>query len=393
MTKVLFVTYDFPYPLNSGGKSRAYNLIKFGQAKNTEVYLLSFVRGRHTTSYNKELEAIGVKKIWTYTRKKTKNPKVLLKTAITSSSIFKNLYYNWSFERKMLRIIADEKIDIVHDESFYTSFFITPRVRKTGVKQIFGTENIEHMLYFDFAKTKPAIFKKLYMVQVERVRREEERAYKDSDHILSVTSEEKQFIEKKTKTPISVIPNGIDAKHFAYKYNKENKKKLLFVGNFAYFPNIDAMDYFYKNIFQNIPDATLTVVGKNQNKLPFLIRDSRVTNIEYVEDLRQAYYDADIFVFPVRFGGGTNFKVLEAASCGTPILAIPDRVKGLGFLEDKQFVSARTPAEFMTGIRRLSEEKGLAEKISKNARTLVEKEYDWREIGDKMNKVWTDLAA
>ena len=95
------------------------------------------------------------------------------------------------------------------------------------------------------------------------------------------------------------------------------------------------MKFFYHEVFLKIPDATLTIVGKHQEKLPFLAHDgSRVKSIEYVEDLAQVYYNADIFVFPVRFGGGTNFKILEAASCGTPIIAIPERVKGLGFRED-----------------------------------------------------------
>jgi glycosyltransferase involved in cell wall biosynthesis len=151
------------------------------------------------------------------------------------------------------------------------------------------------------------------------------------------------------------------------------------------------MDFFYKNVFLNIPDATLTVVGRSQNKLPFLISDSRIRNIEYIEDIASVYYDSDIFVFPVRFGGGTNFKVLEAASCGTPIIAIPNRVKGLGFIADTHYVEASSPVDFMRGIRRLSEERELQRKITKNARTLIEKDYDWKKIGEKLGEIFHSI--
>src|SRR3989344_657345 len=121
--KVLILTYDFPYPTNSGGKSRIYNLIKFS----------------------------------------------------------KSMYFDKKVEDKLLDIIQKENIDTVLFESFYTSFYISEKIRKLGVKQIFGTENIEHILYYDFAKEKNSIIRKPFMTQVGRVRREEERAYEKSD--------------------------------------------------------------------------------------------------------------------------------------------------------------------------------------------------------------------
>lgn len=386
--KVLIITYDFPYPINSGGKARIYNLIKFSQTKNLEIILYSFVRNSFKDSYRKELENIGVSKIFTHKRRKKKNLYVLFKTSLGRNSIFKNLYFSKLAERQLLEIIDEEKIDVILFESFYTSFFISNKIKKKGTVQIFGTENIENMLYFDFAKTKPKILKKIYMNQVEKIRQEEEKAYDNSDHILAVTSEEKDYISKKSKTQIEIIPNGVDTKYFSYHPKKTKGKELLFVGNFSYFPNIDAMDFFYKNVFLNIPDATLTVVGKFQNRLPFLISDMRVKNIEYIKEIRNVYYNSDIFIFPVRFGGGTNFKVLEAAACGTPIVAMPERVEGLDFKSEKNFISATTATEFMAGIRRITDEKGLGEKIAKNARELVEEKYDWQSIGYNLQKLF-----
>lgn len=389
--KILVVTYDFPHPINSGGKNRIYHLMKYAKSKDVEIVLFSFTRPAYQPSNKSEIEKIGVSKIFTHPRGTIKDPKLWAKTLLTRSSIFKSLYYSKEVDKKLLNIIQNEKIDTVLFESFYTSFYLSDRIKKLGVKQIFGTENIEHELYYDFAKTKPFILKKPYMMQVERVRSEEEHAYSSADLVFAVTSEEEEYIKRKTKTKIEIIPNGVDTDYLEFKTKKTAGKNLLFVGNFSYFPNVEAMRFFYTQVFLQIKDATLTVLGKNQDKLLFLTHDPRIKNIDYVEDMRKVYYNADVFVFPVTFGGGTNFKILEAASCGTPIIAIPDRVKGLGFTADKHYVEATTPTEFIDGIQRLFDDKKLRNTISNNARLIMEKEYDWKEIGKKMTTVLGNL--
>lgn len=388
MKRILVITYDFPYPTNSGGKSRIYNLIKFSKSKEIEFYLYSFTRPSFKQSSIKEIEKIGVTKIYTKPRKNVKDIGVLLKTALGTSSIFKHLYYSKEVELEILKIIESEKINTVLFESFYTSFYISEKIKKMGVTQIFGTENIEHMLYYDFAKKKPSVLRKGYLIQVSRLQHEEERAYKMSDHILAITHDERKYISTQTKSPIDIIANGVNTKELAYKPKKTPGKNLLFVGNFSYFPNIDAMKFFYNEVFVKIPEITLTVIGKNQNALSFLETDMRIKNIEFIDDIKEAYYDADIFVFPVRHGGGTNFKVLEAASCGTPILAIPGRVNGLGFVKDKHYISAETGQEFIQGIRTLLSDEKMSDYVAKNARSLIEKEYDWDQIGEKMKNLF-----
>lgn len=390
--KILFVTYDFPWPTNSGGKSRIYNLIKFSKNKNLEFYLYSFIRKSFKKNYEEQLSVIGVKKTYTHLRKSIRDPLVWGRAVIEGSSMFKLLYFDQVVEAELIDIIRKEDIQTVVFESFYTSFYISDKIREMGVKQIFGTENIEHALYFDYAKEK-GLLKNLYMSQVAKVRQEEESAYSKSDLVFAVTQNEKDFIrshiypESSEQERMEIIPNGVDTKKFAYSFRKEIGKNLLFVGNFSYFPNVDALKFFYYEIFNKLPNMTLTLIGKHQDKLTFLKNDKRVIKEEYIEDIKSMYYRADIFVFPVRFGGGTNFKVLEAASCGTPIIAIPDRVRELGFTPDQHYISAVNGKEFIQGINRLIVDTGLRKKISENARTLVEKKYDWHEIGSKLGSI------
>lgn len=393
MKKVLFLSYDFPYPTNTGGKNRAFNLMKFG-GKDIALHLVSFTREGFRKEYEEKLAGIGVKDIITFNRKKAKSPKSFVSSLSFSSSIFKHLYYDREIEKEIIEKIKRDSIDVVHYESFYTAFYLSKKIKSLGVKQVFGTENVEYKLYDDYSKsTSSFVSKFFYAKQARAIRREEESFIKLADSCIAVTNEEAEQIYKKNKSCF-VVENGIDINNFPMKDARDEYKgkNLLFVGNFSYFPNVDAIKFFYDNVFSKITDkeVTLTIVGKNSRKLS-IPYDPRINIIEYVDDIRSVYVRSEVFVFPVRYGGGTNFKVIEAMAVGIPIVAFPERLAGLKARDGVDFLAAKNGREFREKINLLFEGKELTSKITKNARTLVEDNYSWERIGNKMNKVWKEI--
>jgi hypothetical protein len=199
---VLFVTYDFPYPTTSGGKNRAYHLLKYA-AKESNITLFSFVREDYNPDSNEELKKLGIKKIFVTKRKKLKSVSNIPLTLFRNFSIFKTLYYEKSVLGELKKIIHDEKIEIVHFESSYTGFYIGRELKKMGVKIILGTENIEHMLYFDYAKS----LKKFYLrpfvnYQATKLRDEEVAMMRGSDRVTVITEDEKSRGEYKRECPL-----------------------------------------------------------------------------------------------------------------------------------------------------------------------------------------------
>lgn len=389
MTKVLFVTYDFPYPANTGGKNRAYNLIKKISSDN-EVYLYSFVRKDFNPEHINYLHEIGVKEIKIFKRRELKKFSNIALTLLHNSSIFKTLYYEKKCKEEILDFVYKNNIEIVHFESSYTGYYIGSELKRHGAKQILGTENLEHALYLDYAKN---IGKKLlrpfFYQQSQRLKSEEISMIKKSDLCIAVTKSEAEFISKYSKKECVIVPNGIDTDEFSYKFSDKIKKNLLFVGNFSYFPNVDAMNFFYNNVFEKIPDRsiTLTIIGKKGNEV-LKFDDERVIFKEFVENILDEYRNADMLVFPVRIGGGTNFKVLEAMALGVPIVAIPQRLEGLEAVSDRDFLQAQSAEEFVAQIQRLYEDETLRKKITINARNLVDKTYSWDTIADTLKSAW-----
>lgn len=391
--KILFFTYDFPYPTNTGGKSRAYNLLKYGK-KNDTFVLFSFVRDDFREEYIENIKQIGIRNIHLFKRRKLKNIKNL-SAIVSNNSIFNTLYYDKAVHAKLKKLIISEKIDLVHFESFYTSFYLKKDIREIGAKLICGEENIEYKIYEDYVNNvAPWFLRPLYGIESRKIREEEEKIWSEADLCLAVTQPEAEYIEKISNTKCSVIENGIDPDYFIYRPKVQSfGKNILFVGNFTYYPNFDAIKYFYQDIFKNMEDkdVTLTIIGKKSGTLPFA-KDKMIKTIEYVEDIREYYYNADIFVSPVRFGGGTNFKLLEAMACGTPVIADRARITSIGAQEGTHLLTAGNANEFSKCIKQFTYDHELRYNITRNAREFVEKKYSWILIGQKLNKIWHDLS-
>lgn len=387
--KILFVAYDFPFPITSGGKNRTYHFLQY-LSKKHEVYLYSFVRKTPTEEQKNKILQLGVREIHVFVRKKVLHPSNVF-SAFSSSSIFKNLYFSDSVQKEIVTLLSEKKIDTIHLESFYTGYYISDTIRSMGVQQIFGAENIEHFLYRDYVNHRiPSFFKFLFQKTVANIQKEEEHMIKKSDAVIVVTKQEKQYVASVSKNPCFVIPNGVDLSRFKFVERKKTGKRLLFIGDFSYFPNVDGIQYFYKNVFEKLrdPEIEFVIVGKNVEKLSFLL-DSRIQKHSFAADIVSFYESADIFISPLRIGGGTNFKIIEAMASGLAVVSDPRRASSLGAKNESELLTADTPEMFENAIEKLFTDKNLYEKITKQARKFVEENYSWEEIGKKLLEIYT----
>lgn len=389
MRKLLFFTYDFPYPTTSGGKSRAYNLLKFG-GSGLDITLFSFVRPNFQDEHRDELKKIGILDIHVFRRKSLKNLANLKSIVHPKDSIFKYLYYDPEIEKKMIQVITENNIEVVHFESLYTAYYIGENVKRTGARQIFGSENIEYKLYEEYVKKIPRILHIPFSLQVKKIQDEEEKFAKTADVTLAVTSDEAEFFKNVGAARVVVIPNGVDTREFQFKPSKRREgRTILFVGNFSYFPNRDAIDFFYNRVFKRLPrQYQFKIIGRDARKLN--IQDELVETVEFVDDIKKEYYDADVFVSPIRMGGGTNFKVIEAMACGLPVIMHSSRVQSLDLTDKENVLAADSPEEFAQKLETLLSNDALQGKLAKAAREHIEKNYSWHEIGKKINKVWKE---
>lgn len=392
MIKVLFVTYDFPYPLNSGGKNRAFNMVKYAKDKDISIDLLSFIRDDFDLKNIDEVKKIGVEDVYVYQRKKLKSANTIGRNLFSSGSIFKTLYFDKAFEKLLKRIVVEKNIDIVHFESSYTGYYIGDELKKLGVLQILGTENIESLLYEDFLKNSKNPLKKVALsYQVNRFKKEEEKMIKNADLSIAVTKDEASYISKISNKKCEVIENAVSVNDLKFEFNKNSNNRILFVGNFTYIPNVHALKYFLNHVMPLLDKKIkLTVIGRRVKE--FVSENNQVETLEYVKDLVSEYRKADLMVFPIKIGGGTNYKILEAMALGIPIVAFSDKVNSIGAKENIDYFKAENQNEFAERIEFIVNNKKAALEIVKNARRLVENNYSWEKVGKKLSRTWKGVV-
>lgn len=392
MIKVLFVTYDFPYPLNSGGKNRAFNMVKYAKDKDISIDLLSFIRDDFDLKNIDEVKKIGVEDVYVYQRKKLKSANTIGRNLFSSGSIFKTLYFDKAFEKLLKRIVVEKNIDIVHFESSYTGYYIGDELKKLGVLQILGTENIESLLYEDFLKNSKNPLKKVALsYQVNRFKKEEEKMIKNADLSIAVTKDEASYISKISNKKCEVIENAVSVNDLKFEFNKNSNNRILFVGNFTYMPNVHALKYFLNHVMPLLDKKIkLTVIGRRVKE--FVSENNQVETLEYVKDLVSEYRKADLMVFPIKIGGGTNYKILEAMALGIPIVAFSDKVNSIGAKENIDYFKAENQNEFAERIEFIVNNKKAALEIVKNARRLVENNYSWEKVGKKLSRTWKGVV-
>jgi polysaccharide biosynthesis protein PslH len=389
---ILFFTYDFPFPTTSGGKVRAYNLLKYAKM-GCNISLFSFIRPGFEEKSVEELKKIGVDHIEIFPRRKVRDARNI-RALFSGNSVFKELYYDRKVAVRLAETVEKKKIDVLHFESFYTAFYMDQKYAQNGVKQIYGSENIEHLLYSEYVKYKaPLLLKPGFTLQAKKIRQEEEDIVRKADATLAVTETEKSYFGSLTKNPVVVIENGVSLKEFSFRHRKKKEgKTILFVGNFDYFPNADAVSFFYTRVFTYLTHENLrfSIVGKGAKQFASF-NDKRIVMTEFIDDIKDAYYEADIFVSPIQIGGGTNFKILEAMACGLPVVSFADRVRDIGAVNGQSVLTADDPESFKQQVEKLLNEPEYAEKLAKNARKIIEEKYSWETIGKNLNSLWKTL--
>jgi len=160
----------------------------------------------------------------------------------------------------------------------------------------------------------------------------------------------------------------------------------LYVGNFRWMENKDAAEYLIKDYWPSIakkyPGARLRIVGKNAPRGPYFVGS--------VDTIADELNCADIMLAPIRIGGGTKYKILEAMAAGLPVVTSSLGVVGMHGESKEHFLVAESVADVLESIAYLSDNTKRLNIVTA-ARELIEKEYSWDLIAQKLDCVWKEV--
>jgi glycosyltransferase involved in cell wall biosynthesis len=233
-------------------------------------------------------------------------------------------------------------------------------------------------------------------VQWRRLRRYEAQVCLGADRVLAVSQADARALRRLVPgLDVTVIPNGIDSRVYqpAAVESHAAGHSLVFTGTMDFRPNVDAVLWFTKEVWPlikaEVPDVHFSVVGQRPHRrLDPLREDRSVTLTGWVEDVRPYIADAAVYVAPLRMGGGTRLKLLEAMAMGKPVVATSLGAEGYPVADERELILADTPTQFAQAVVALLHSPVRRAELGHNARVFVERRYDWRVIVPWLEKVY-----
>ena len=380
-----------PYPLHSGGQVRVYNLLK-RLSKLHSITLYAFIRNDgekaflQNLSFCKRVVPIYRGRAW--------------QLSYLARSIFGSMPFLYAtYQNEVLRtLLSDDmsQFDLVHIEPGYV-FPSLPA--DLSIPLVVSEHNIEHTVYEGYTKRRVISFARpFFQLDVKKMKKWQMQIWDRAHCVITVSDDDKKYIETHSvQKKVAVVSNGVDTEYFRLTPKKKpdaKNLKFLYVGNFSWIQNTDAIEHILRDIWpplqSKFPGATFTIIGRHfPEKLRGLSTDS-VRIIDQVEDIRNAYHDADALLAPVRIGGGTRYKVLEAMATGLPVITSTLGASGLGVSDKKEVYIANSPEEVQRCINGVLSET-IRKKLVLTARSLIESKYSWETIASLQDACWKSV--
>lgn len=393
--KILMIAPYLPYPLLSGGQIRTYNLLKNLKDKH-EIHLVSLIKDEAEKHLVSELEPFCKRVILFRRSQRPFTLRNVILAALTSYPFLVTRNLPLRAKPVITKVLSEGKFDLIHAETFY----VMPNIPETPVPILLVEQTIEYLVYQDFVRQiKFPLFKPILMFDVLKIRRWEHHYWRKASHLATMSEEDRRFIQEVVpRTKIDVVANGVDQDFFM----KVRRKRLaqpvvLFVGQFKWMPNRDAVQFIHREIWprikQAVPTCRLWIVGRHPTpEIQDLAQAPDVIVDHGIEDIRHAYAAASVLLAPIRSGRGTKYKILEAMASGTPVVATTLGIEGIRAINGKHVLIADDPEGLARETIALLTQEQRAKAIAQEAKQLILRQYNWKKISLELDRIYQQLG-
>lgn len=381
---VLVVAPYLPLPATFGGALRIHALVT-GLAKHADVSLVAPGSDADLPYAQALGEVCNVTLVPARTTSRQpagRRKRIAQLGSLVSGRSFLETWHNPQMQSAIDRILMTRRIDVVQFEFPETARYQLP----AGLPSVYDAHNIEYDLLARIAETSEGFLKQQFnRSEARKLRRLERDIWEHSARCLATSERDAAIIRAACSTPVDVIPNGVDLDHFRpTPHNEATRGRVVFTGAMRYQPNGDAAIWYateiHERVQQMLPAATFAVVGADPPPAVMALASPSIVVTDQVEDTRPWLADAQVVAVPLRSGGGTRLKILEAFAAGRPVVSTTVGAEGLDVQDGEHLLLADTPAGFANAICRIATQPELAASLTSNARSLVETNYEWNAI-------------
>jgi glycosyltransferase involved in cell wall biosynthesis len=437
MARTLFFAPKECWPFDTGAKLRNYYLAR-ELASRAEVTYLGF----RDTAAPAVAEAFDGKtpiegkparvdqfceSYITVDRRRGYSISNIVRGLATSTPISVLNYTTRAMRQRLSELLAAGGFDVVQVESIHLAAYL-PAIRAADSRPlaILDWHNVESEVMERYGKYAPTIARRYYARATEkRLRDLERKALSEFDaHIVVSDRDRAHLLSIAPTANVFVIENGVDIEYYstsaleqahsawlgrrplvslpggqvADKLPGGSRHRLLFVGSMDYHANVDAVTYFAREVWPSLhlarPDLNFTVVGRNPgSKVKALASLPGVEVTGTVDDVRPYYGEALASIVPLRVGGGSRLKILEAMASGVPVVATTLGAEGLDIIPGEHLIIADSPRQLTHTLTEMREGSDAWRLLAAAGRSLVFRKYGWSALGAALADVQTTLLS
>lgn len=400
--KLLFLCQSLPFPPDGGLHLRSFNVLRLLAADFDVTSLFFFRRATRPTPEHVRRGIEGLSRFGSVKAFPIKQDERRarffadhLRSVATRSVYTRHLYRSSEFGAELGRVLEDTRPDLVHVDSLDLSAYL-PRV--AHLPTIVTHHNVESRLLRRRAEGEASPFPRAYIRHQGRLMELEERYWAGRVALNVVVSEGEAALLRSIcpDARTAVVPNGVDTKLFTPRPSAEGRG-IVFVGSHSWLPNRDAMEYFARDILPRVRAAVgevpVTWVGRASGDVrTFFRREHGIHLTGYVDDVRPHVHDAACYVVPLRVGGGTRLKILDAWAMGAPIVSTSIGCEGLEGRDGENILIRDEADSFADAVIEVLNDAELRGSLGSNGRKTAIDTYDWSVIGAHMMPLYRSLV-
>lgn len=406
--RALIVTPQFPLPDCSGGHTRIGNLVR-EMGRCHEVHMLSLITpeqagyegrleglARPATTlcvrYNHSLGArIGEALLpsrWTRTAGRIRDRLSGLPALVARVNFPR-------YTVLLAEMLRREAFDVIQLEYTEMGRFL-PLIRRLAptARVVLEEIDISYLAHRRLDESTDRHKPRGLKTEIRRIEAFERRLWRACDAVVTMSEVDRRHIEEAVGPGVAwTVPNGVDTDYFAFRPSTEPVPRVMFLGYFLHPPNVVGLKFFCDEVWPLVrrrhPNAELEVIGGDPP--PELRRLDGVEGIRirgFVPDVRPYMERCAAMAVPIRCGGGTRLKVLEAFAAGLSVVSTPLGCEGIEVVDGKHALLAESPEDLAAALCALLTDRSRARALAENARRLVETQYSWQAIGRELDAVW-----
>lgn len=395
--KILYVTYGLPYPPDSGARARDFHLIT-RTARHARVFLCSLAAtpddAKHAAAMKPYCESVEV-----YEPRPGWRLGDALRGARAGRPLAMHTFFFPEMADRIRRTIAEQGIGVLEIEHSFLAGYRAAVPDGHPCRTVLTFHNVGSQQYRRMARLRTSAASRLaFGVKALLMRGWEARWAARFDRCVVVSEPERELLLAQSPSlPVSVVENGVEVPEQLTPGDGAGNT-LLFVGVMGYPPNADGALHFCDRVLplvqRSVPDVRLAVVG---HAPPASVRRlagrPNVVVTGSVADVVPYYRDARVVVVPLRGGGGTRLKILEAMALGRPVVSTSIGCEGLHVEDGVHLEVADEPAEFAQRVIRLLRQRERRDAIVAAARQRVEERYDWPILAGRLRAVYEGVLG